>query len=138
MLIYACIRSFLQFIREFRLPIEQLLTRRGQSNSLKRVFLWQKWDIGGAAIMVLVLFSHIFRHWEASIISERMEPTILREFRFVLRLGSISSSPVLLTSVSPSTSAQTFCSVPGRLSLLCASSKYKVSVAEVCLLDLIN
>ncbi|EJD74922.1 hypothetical protein, variant [Loa loa] len=45
--------------------------------------------------------------------------------------GSISSSPVLLTNVSPSTSTQTFCSVPGRLSLLCASSKYKVSVAEL-------
>uniref|UniRef100_A0A0R3S1S6 TF_AP-2 domain-containing protein n=1 Tax=Elaeophora elaphi TaxID=1147741 RepID=A0A0R3S1S6_9BILA len=45
--------------------------------------------------------------------------------------GSISSSPLLLTNVSPSTSVQTFCSVPGRLSLLCASSKYKVSVAEL-------
>ncbi|VDM22488.1 unnamed protein product [Wuchereria bancrofti] len=45
--------------------------------------------------------------------------------------GSLSSLPVLLTNVSPSTSTQTFCSVPGRLSLLCASSKYKVSVAEL-------
>ncbi|VDO54044.1 unnamed protein product [Onchocerca flexuosa] len=49
--------------------------------------------------------------------------------------GSISSSPVLLTTVLPSTSTQTFCSVPGRLSLLCASSKYKVSVAEVLMLQ---